>query len=689
MAFTFGFYNSLKGDRRYNAEQFGEIFDGILRDGIIPSIGQLFAVTTANNGMQINVGTGRAWFNHTWNKNDSIMVLTVPLSDVTRSRYDAVVLEVNANDEIRANSIKIVQGEPLVNPVKPTLVNTAKIHQYPLAYIKVEAGTEVIKASMIENMVGREPTVFATGVLEVAPIDTLWEQWRGEWNEWFEGIKLQLSGNVVTNLQYQIDQLNSKALTDERKASVSEAKAGTNNTKWMTPYTTAQVIDANLGYVKDTFGNKSVITVRDPATITWSKIGPIASSVSYGYGTSSKRLDVGDYILLFTLENKTNTYSASARKGYFYSFNYEMALSFTMHVTITRKSDFVQTYSGTLGSCTKPASVYGYFVCDQINGVKNKIIYSIGQSLYLGTVTANGITKSATISSSFEWTTSSRVREQHVIVATSQNYAFVGIYYTYEMYEGYGKRSASYMCNLNTYAVASGFPWVDDATAYCLTNSGMLYSYLVTAATNPIITVQEINLNGAATATFTINIQSYNSSFSAAGICQYDVFYDWVYDRIVFGIRGATSNATGVTGNLWLAVLNGRNVVGHNTMSGIPAGTESFSFVDYDISSHNAIWKTYIMTYTSSSTTIRSVASSGYGDFSMILSGYGYLTSSDVLLRTDLSSITLVDRTIANDTKATIVSSSTSPLGFIGLVSTGSGTASVLFKVTNTVYIRD
>lgn len=206
MALTFGFYNSLKGDRKYNAEQMSEIFDGILKDGIIPNIGQLFAVQSANNGMQITVGTGRAWFNHTWTKNDSVMVLTVPDSDITRPRYDAVVLEVNHEENVRANSIKIVTGVPEVNAVKPTLVNSERVHQYPLAYIHVQAAVEEITASDIENMVGLTPTVFATGILRQASLDELWAQWKGDWETWFASIKLQLTGDVVTNLQYQIDQ---------------------------------------------------------------------------------------------------------------------------------------------------------------------------------------------------------------------------------------------------------------------------------------------------------------------------------------------------------------------------------------------------------------------------------------------------------------------------------------------------
>lgn len=330
MAFTFGFFNSLKGDRRYDANQFGELFDGILRDGILSSVGQVFAVTTANNGMQINVGTGRAWFNHTWSKNDSIMVLTVSPSDTTRARYDAVVLEVNQHDEIRANSIKIVQGEPLVNPVKPSLVNTDKIHQYPLAYIRVEPAVEVIAASKIENMVGREPTIFATGVLDAVKIDDLWAQWKGEFNEWFDNIKAQLSGNIVANLQNQIDSVRASV---PFKATNAETVIGADTSKYTTPSGVKAAIDSNLKYVSDENDVKYRLIEKDvlprlkPDAIVKSKF--IDGTVTSDGGISPTNLKEG--LLYATLHLKdydvthdTNTVLVVDDQGYsrIYTFSF-------------------------------------------------------------------------------------------------------------------------------------------------------------------------------------------------------------------------------------------------------------------------------------------------------------------------------------------------------------------------------
>jgi len=64
LSVTYGFYNSVNGDRKYDAIQVSSIFDGIVKDGIFMSIGTSFRVKAAS-GMTVNVGVGRAWFNQT------------------------------------------------------------------------------------------------------------------------------------------------------------------------------------------------------------------------------------------------------------------------------------------------------------------------------------------------------------------------------------------------------------------------------------------------------------------------------------------------------------------------------------------------------------------------------------------------------------------------------------------------
>ena len=204
MAFTCGFFNSENGDRKYNAEQMSAIFDGIIADGVFTTIGDHMAVT-AGTGMQVLVGSGKAWFDHTWNVNDAAYPLTIAASDVTLSRIDAIVLETNHSDSVRLNKLRVVQGTVAASPVKPTLTNSEKVHQHPLAWVTVAPGVTQIAASAIENAVGTSACPFVTGIIATTDIDDLFAQWNGEFDEWFDNLKAQLSDNVVANLQRQID----------------------------------------------------------------------------------------------------------------------------------------------------------------------------------------------------------------------------------------------------------------------------------------------------------------------------------------------------------------------------------------------------------------------------------------------------------------------------------------------------
>ena len=125
MSVTFGFYNALNHDRKYDAIQVSSIFDGIINDGIYESIGTAMIVK-ATSYMVINIGIGRAWFNHTWTYNDSILPLTVQPSELVLNRIDIVILEVDSTRTVRTNSIKIIEGTPAATPVAITLVNNEK-----------------------------------------------------------------------------------------------------------------------------------------------------------------------------------------------------------------------------------------------------------------------------------------------------------------------------------------------------------------------------------------------------------------------------------------------------------------------------------------------------------------------------------------------------------------------------------
>lgn len=197
MSVTCGFYNSLNGDRKYNAMQMSSIFDGLIIDGVFASIGTAFAVKAAG-GLTLNIGIGKAWFNHSWTLNDAILPIEAPESEVLLDRIDAVVLEVNGMESVRDNTFKIIKGDPSSAPSRPTLENEGNVHQHPLAYVYRKFGSTVITQADITPMVGTASTPFVTGILQTISLDELLGKWQDELDQ-FVDARSQEVDNWIAN----------------------------------------------------------------------------------------------------------------------------------------------------------------------------------------------------------------------------------------------------------------------------------------------------------------------------------------------------------------------------------------------------------------------------------------------------------------------------------------------------------
>lgn len=168
MAFTYGFYNYDKNDgdsKLYDAQQMSQLFDGIITDGVYAHVGHKLAVTTERAGKAVKVESGRAWFNHTWNYNDSNLVLDL-LGYPSSNRIDAVVIDINANKNSRTNKIMWVRGEEASNPQRPSLIHDELHNQYALAYVTRRQGQATISQADISNVVGTTETPYVTGILQ-------------------------------------------------------------------------------------------------------------------------------------------------------------------------------------------------------------------------------------------------------------------------------------------------------------------------------------------------------------------------------------------------------------------------------------------------------------------------------------------------------------------------------------------
>lgn len=233
MTVTYGFYDSLAGDRVYNSEQMSRIFEGIITDGVFQALGSALMVVESS-GMTVNVGTGRAWFSNTWTLNDAVLPLTISPSVVGLNRIDTVVLEVNKELAVRANTIKVINGTPASSPVAPTLTNTATVKQYPLADVYVGNGVSAVTQANITNRIGTASTPFITGILESLDSSVLMAQWEAEFDAWFANLQDQLDDNQAGNLQNQINTLTTNLSTETTNRTNADTALSTNiGTGWV------------------------------------------------------------------------------------------------------------------------------------------------------------------------------------------------------------------------------------------------------------------------------------------------------------------------------------------------------------------------------------------------------------------------------------------------------------------------
>lgn len=197
---TSGFFNSVNGDRTYNADQMSAIFEGLITDGVYYSVGNKMAVQP-NNGMTIQIATGRGWFGKHWVNNDSEYTMTLEASDVLLNRYAAICIKVDDSDAVRAAVPYIKYSEYATTPVKPTMTRTENVKEYCLAYVYIKAGATVITASdIIDTRADESVCGWVAGLIEQLNSATLWKQWEALFTEWFNGLQNLINENTEAML---------------------------------------------------------------------------------------------------------------------------------------------------------------------------------------------------------------------------------------------------------------------------------------------------------------------------------------------------------------------------------------------------------------------------------------------------------------------------------------------------------
>lgn len=203
MPITSGFYNSVNGDRVYDADQFGSLFDGIISEGIFPNVGDKFFVRPVNNTMGVYVGSGKAWLNRRWVENAGDETLTVQAANASLDRIDSVVLSVDTSKAVRAAKFEVIKGTASATPRPPLIASEGEKKYFVLANIKVVKNSRAVIPENITNFVGSSLTPYVGGPTNTINLDALQTKLQGEFNTWFDSVRDALQnagGNTSTDV---------------------------------------------------------------------------------------------------------------------------------------------------------------------------------------------------------------------------------------------------------------------------------------------------------------------------------------------------------------------------------------------------------------------------------------------------------------------------------------------------------
>ena len=184
MGITSGFFNSISGDRTYNADQITTYFEGLVSDGVYENIGDRFRVTTANS-MAVNIGSGRALLRSRWVKNDAVLTMSIDAADVQFARYDAVVLRLDLTESGRDINVAVIKGTPAPYPQVPNLTRTDDVYELLLAAVHVRKNANMILQSDIADMRSSSQCGWVTGLIDQVDTSDLFAQWQTAYSDYY------------------------------------------------------------------------------------------------------------------------------------------------------------------------------------------------------------------------------------------------------------------------------------------------------------------------------------------------------------------------------------------------------------------------------------------------------------------------------------------------------------------------
>ena len=198
MSVTFGFFDSVDGDRKYSADDFTRFLGNLISDGVIASPSNGLQVQ-ATEGMTVKVTAGWAYIQGHYVHNDTDLYLTLDEPDIVQYRADRIVLRfdrINRKIDIAVKNGTVSEYQSVV----PALQRDENIWELSLAWIWTGAGMEALEQQHIHDERGQTDVCgWVTGMIQQIDTTNLFAQYDNAFWTWFNGIKRDYDSTYVCN----------------------------------------------------------------------------------------------------------------------------------------------------------------------------------------------------------------------------------------------------------------------------------------------------------------------------------------------------------------------------------------------------------------------------------------------------------------------------------------------------------
>lgn len=201
MAIYSGLFNSINGDRKYDAVWFARYFATFIGNGVFPNPSTGLQVTERDN-MTTTVRVGDGWIKGYFIVNDGDYILQHDIADGVLKRIDRVVMRLDYNE--RKILIEIKKGAFASVPVAPALQRDGD--ELALADVMISNGlTQITQSNITDLRLNSELCGIVHGIVDQVDTTTIYNQYLDFWETWRTGKMDQFEG-FLTDSQDEFDQ---------------------------------------------------------------------------------------------------------------------------------------------------------------------------------------------------------------------------------------------------------------------------------------------------------------------------------------------------------------------------------------------------------------------------------------------------------------------------------------------------